>query len=380
MRVATRLGELAVGATAATVLIAVPANAATTHRPAHHAGPTHAVFVQNDSTTGNQVIAYRENGDGTLTQRGTYNTGGTGVVLPNSVVDHTASQGAVTYDAQRHQLYVVNAGSNSLSVFSVRGDRLRLRQVIGSGGQTPVSVAVHGHQVFVLNGNAGASIQGYLVAGDRLISVPSWNRNLGLTGTSADFTDSPGQVVFSPSGSELLVSTKHNTSSIYAYPLDEFGTPARNPVITSDPGANPFSLAFEQDGTLAATAGTTPAVSTFSLGRNGRLIPLAVTPTGQGGTCWVVVDGSLVFTTNPGAGSVTSLRVGPHGTLTVLGSTPTDAGTVDPAVSADGRYLYVETGAAGIVDEFAIHGNGSLSEIGTVTVPDGVGAEGIATS
>jgi hypothetical protein len=37
----------------------------------------------------------------------------------------------------------------------------------------------------------------------------------------------------------------------------------------------------------------------------------------------------------------------------------------------------VQTGAAGIVDEFAIGAGGALSRIGSVTVPDAVGGEGI---
>jgi DNA-binding beta-propeller fold protein YncE len=67
------------------------------------------------------------------------------------VVDHLASQGSLTYDPVHALLYAVNAGSNTISVFAVAGDRLFLRQVIGSGGVFPVSVAVHGDLVYALN-------------------------------------------------------------------------------------------------------------------------------------------------------------------------------------------------------------------------------------
>jgi hypothetical protein len=40
----------------------------------------------------------------------------------------------------------------------------------------------------------------------------------------------------------------------------------------------------------------------------------------------------------------------------------------------------VQTGANGIVDEFSINPNGSLTSIGSVTVPGGAGGEGIAAS
>jgi hypothetical protein len=103
-------------------------------------------------------------------------------------------------------------------------------------------------------------------------------------------------------------------------------------------------------------------------------------PTFQRGTCWVIRDGKYAFTTNPGGPSVSSLALTANGVPTLLGSTPTDAGTVDAAVSHDGRYLYVETGATGTLDEFAVHADGSLSAIGSTLVANAAGAEGIATT
>ncbi len=38
----------------------------------------------------------------------------------------------------------------------------------------------------------------------------------------------------------------------------------------------------------------------------------------------------------------------------------------------------MQTGAAGILDEFSVGAQGALSEIGSVTVPGAVGGEGIA--
>ena len=66
--------------------------------------------------------------------------------------------------------------------------------------------------------------------------------------------------------------------------------------------------------------------------------------------------------------------------LTSLRNTPTDAGTVDASATPDGRYLYVQTGINGIVDEYRVGQDGSLTEIGSVTVPQAAGGEGIAAS
>jgi hypothetical protein len=54
----------------------------------------HPVFVQTDNLAGNQIVAYDQAANGSLTQAGTYNTGGLGGVLEGSVVDHLASQGS----------------------------------------------------------------------------------------------------------------------------------------------------------------------------------------------------------------------------------------------------------------------------------------------
>jgi hypothetical protein len=50
-----------------------------------------------------------------------------------------------------------------------------------------------------------------------------------------------------------------------------------------------------------------------------------------------------------------------------------------PASAAGGRFVYVQTGKAGIVDEFAA-GGGALTKIGSVVVPGGAGGEGIAAA
>ena len=71
------------------------------------------------------------------------------------------------------------------------------------------------------------------------------------------------------------------------------------------------------------------------------------------------------------------VRIGEDGTLTALQTINTAPGTIDAAISGDGRNLYVQTGGTGTVDEFRIGRHGSLQRIGSVTVPGGVGGEGI---
>ena len=89
---------------------------------------------------------------------------------------------------------------------------------------------------------------------------------------------------------------------------------------------------------------------------------------------------SAFYVSNAGSGTVSAFSDPGGGTLTSLGNTPADAGTVDASATPDGRYLYVQAGINGIVDEYRVGQDGSLTEIGSVTVPQAAGGEGIAAS
>jgi len=379
------------GVAAATALATMSGAAGAASAFGNHGGPggpsfgggfgerTAPVFVQTDNTAGNQVVVYDRAADGALTQAGVYNTGGLGGVLAGSVVDHLASQGSLAYDPATGELYAVNAGSNTISVFAVFGDHLALRQVIGSGGTFPVSVAVHGGLVDVLNAENGGEVQGYVSFFGRLLPLPGSGRALGLNpNEEPQFTHTPGQVAFSPNGRQLIVTTKGNGSDIDVFAVAPFGRLSATPVVNSEPGAVPFAVSFDQQGHLIVADAGTNALSDFTLNPNGTLTPLDEVGTGQEATCWVVATNGRFYASNAASASLTGFQSSAGGTLlTSLGDTPTDGGTVDATVSGDGRFLYVQTGAAGIVDEFAIGAGGALSKIGSVTVPGAVGGEGI---
>ena len=228
MKPFTRLALIATVAAAVISAFAAPALAA----PTGHAnqvdgakvGADHAVFVQTDDPAGNAVVAYHRADDGTLALAGTYPTGGNGGVLVGSVVDHLASQGSLTYDAIHRLLFAVNAGSNTVSVFNVHGDQLHLRQVVASGGQFPVSIAVHRNLVYVLN----ARSRGFRARVRDLRRQPLLDSELHPparldAAATPEFTHTPGQVAFSPNGSQLLVTTKGNGSAVDVFHVGFLG-------------------------------------------------------------------------------------------------------------------------------------------------------------
>jgi len=377
----------AVAAVAVATFTAPAAFAAT--RPAapkapaspHWYQPGGAVFALTDNTAGNAVIAYHRAADGTLTQAGRYSTDGLGGVLPTSVVDHTASQGALAYDKARGLLLAVNPGSSTVAVFRVSGDQLSLSQVISSGGAFPVSVTVHGDYAYVLNALGGGSVYGYRIDGDQLTPLPGSFRALGLGTTATSvFTATPGQVAFTPDGQALLVTTKATGNDVDVFAVGPDGILSATPTVNALPGDVPFAVTFDRGGRVVLAEAGPSAIATFSLSPSGVLTQLAVADTGQAATCWVVRAGRYFYTSNAGSASVSGYTIAGDGSLTALGNTSTDMGTVDAASAAHGRFLYVRTGTAGNVDEFAVGAGGALTKIGSLTVPGGAGGEGIAAS
>ena len=390
MKALSRLAPAFAAALAVTAIAVPAASASAASRPAP-ASPAHqhrvdgggsdAVFVLNDNTTANAVAAYHRAADGRLTLAGTYDTRGLGGVLSGSVVDHTASEGALTYDRASGLLFAVNPGSNSVSVFRVSGDRLSLRQVIWSGGQFPVSVTVHGNHAYVLNALGGGTLSGYRISGGWVTPIAGSTRGLGLGTTAATaFTGTPGQVTFSPDGRSLLVTTKAASNAVDVFSVNGDGTLSSSPTVNTLAGDVPFATAFDRNGDVLVSEAGPNAVATFTLGAGGVLTQLHVADTGQMATCWIVRDGRNFYASNAGSGSVSGYSVGSSGGLTGLGNTGTNAGTVDAAAAGQGRFLYVQTGGSGIVDEYAVGAGGALTSIGSVTVAGAVGGEGITAA
>jgi hypothetical protein len=368
-------GALATLALAAPGAFAAPA-------PGHGGGPSPAsggaVFVQTDNLAGNAIVAYKRSAAGRLTQAGTYKTGGKGGALEGAKVDFTASQGSLALDAEAGLLFAVNAGSDTITEFAVDGTKLTKEATVPSGGQFPVSIAVGGESFFVLNARGGGSIQGYSLADGKLTLQKGWNRPLGLDpAKTPEFTSTPGQVAFTPDGSKLVVTTKGNTSAIEVFKLEGSGAPAKSAVVTSLPEKVPFAVDFDSAGHLMVAEAGSNALASYSIAANGSLTELASAPTGQEATCWIAHIGSTFYLSNAASGTVSAFGAS-GSSLTPLGDTATSPGTVDAAVA--GKFLYVQTGAEGVVDAFKALPGGKLAPLGKVTVPGSVGGEGIVAS
>jgi hypothetical protein len=375
-RMMKKVQRLAVLAAATACLVTIGSGTANAALTTQHQSAGALVFAQTDDPTGNAVVVYERSSTGALKETKSYPTGGLGGILGGSVVDHTASEGSMAYSD--NTLLVANAGSNSVTSFAIVGTRLVRRQVVSSEGDFPVSVAVHGQFVYVLNARDGGAVQGFIDVAGFLTKLPNSHRDLKLDPSATpEFTSTPAETAFTPDGSKLLVSTKGDSSAFDVFANRGLFGLSAIPVVTTIAGAVPFGFTFDRSGNVVTTEAGLNAVAIFSIARGGTLTQISQALTGQQATCWIVRDGANFYASNAGSGTLSGYADDKDGELSVAGVTSTDPGTVDAAVTGDGKFLYAQTGATGTIDEFKVGPKGTLTKIGTVTLPGGVGAEGI---
>lgn len=348
----------------------------------HHANRQHAVFVQTNEPTGNRIVVFDRAANGRLSQAGTYATGGNGgVAAPGDESDHLASQGSLAYDWRHSLLIAVNAGSDTVSTFKVRGDRLRLTGVVPSGGGFPASVAVSGNLVYVLNSGGPGTLQGFVIRGHRLRALSGSTRSLGLSNTDPpNFLTSPGQVGFTPDGGKLIVTTKASGSNIVVYRVQGNGR-LSSPVVNASATPVPFAFTFGPGHRLVSGEAMQSVVTTYSITGNGTLAGPQSLSDGQMALCWIVRARGYYYVANTASNTLSGYRISRSGQPSLIGTTgvvaSTEPGPID--LVASGRFLYGQTGAGGTVDEYLVHRDGTLEKIGVVTgLP--VGQEGIAAS
>ena len=329
----------------------------------------HVVFVQTNGLTGNTVIAYHRSDSGALTLSGTYPTGGKGGLETSAPVDALASQGSLTYDVGSGLLFAVNAGSDTLSVFGVSGDRLHLRQVVPTRGSFPVSVAVHGEHVVVLNAGGGGSVVGFRLHDRRLSPVAGAVASLGLANaTTPLFITAPGQVDFAPDGRLVVVTTKKNGTLVVFRVRHDGRLSART--TTASVGAVPFSFVADRFGHIVVSEAGPAAATTYDVHADGSLTPItASVASGGKALCWLAAVGRFVYASNTGSSTLSAYATDAQGHLTLVQpvAASTDAAPIDQDATADGRFLYVQDAGAGEVQGFRVEKDGTLTLVATAT-------------
>ena len=345
-------------------------------------GPIGAVYTMSNAAEGNSVLAFDRDLVGKLTPAGEFDTGGlgTGAGLGN--------QGGVIIDPANRWLFVVNAGSDDISVFAIDEHGLTLVDREPSGGENPISLTYSGNLLYALNagGAAGGTdeITGFTVGADgTLTPIPGSTQLLSAANTG------PAQVSFNTDG-DVLVVTEKATSLIDTFTVGSDGVAVPANTFASS-GMTPFGFAIgkrDQVFVSEAVGGATDqsSVSSYQLGKDGSLAVISPSVgTTETAACWAIVshDGRFTYTTNAGSGSISGYRIGFDGSLALLdangrtGNAGKDSGPLDMAFSNDGRNLYTLNGQSDTIGVFKVKDKGGLARLNShIDVP--ASANGLA--
>ena len=429
-----RYSVSALGALVAVLALAASAPALAGSGLAATNQPVGAVYVASNDYSGNAILTFPRYADGSLgaVEQGAPTGGlgsGPGQLLTD---DPLGSQSSLIVDQQDQSLFVVNAGSNDVSAFSIHGNTLTLVDREPSGGAYPVSLALFGHTLYVLNA-AGNSLTGFGVDARghmtfmqtcALPSLPA-GANAVLSGTQTQspqpvMVQTAGQVGFSPDGSRLLVVSKEGpllqptfpfsptlgSGRIHVYDVD----PAHhtllncaNPTTTVLPpnaagnGKMPFSFGWTAQGQLlvtevfgAATWFGGGALSSFALRGDDTLTPISTSiANGETAPCWLVRNGTNVYVANNVSNSsnqpnaISGYTVSSKGQLAPSPAVAATLGTslTDMAITASGQFVYQLATGSAQVWPYRVGSTGALT--GLTPVADGhpqhSGQVGIAT-
>lgn len=338
-----------------------------------------AVFTETNAIAGNSVVAFARAEDGSLSYAGSFATGGNGIGGTN---DPLFSQYSLILSDDAKLLFVVNAGSNSISTFRVDGANLSLVGTTSSGGYRPTSLAIAHHSLYVLNSNSNA-VSGFDIREDGSLS-PNAQASSSLGAGAAG-----GAAVRASRDGQWLVVTEKNSKTIDVFPMNGSGALGA-PVRSQSSGVAPFGFDFVTGGQIAVSEAGSAAASLYDISNDGRLDveSASVSTNGQAAPCWLIAttSGRFAFTANAGSGTISGYAIGAHGELTLInasgvtGRTGNGTTPLDLDLSRGDKYLYVLESGAGRIGAFAVGPDGSLSPLaGIGGLAPSSGFQGLAT-
>lgn len=319
-----------------------------------------AVYTMTNGVNGNDVTVTLRLPGGGLVPFAAFPTGGNG----NGA--GLGSQGALAASDDDRWLLATNPGSDEVTLFRVLAGVFLLRtQTVASGGTRPTSVAVHGDLVYVLNAGSD-SITGFRRQGGRLAPIAGATYALSQTGAAA------AQVGFSPDG-RFVVVTERATDRIGVFEVQRDGALHAGRFQPSA-GMTPFGFLFRDDGVLivseaAGGAAGASVASSYRIMRDGSLVTItAAAPTQQSAACWIAIprSGRFAYTTNTGSGTITGYRVDRAGSLGridgngITGDLGAAARPLDFEFDPSGRFLFVLDSAADTIETFERRNDGGL--------------------
>ncbi|MES2296170.1 MAG: beta-propeller fold lactonase family protein [Pseudomonadota bacterium] len=328
------------------------------------------LYAQTNETA-NSIVHLVRAADGSISIKNRAASGGTGLggvkpgasaAVPNSLV----SQNSVVISTDKTQLFAVNAGDASVSVFSIdqaSGD-LTLKKVTKTLGATPTSLAYRNGFLYVMFQSGANQVGAYAVQADGALA------QLGLYALPLAAT--PTQLVVSPDANFIVVSDGTSSNAVVSYPMNANGT-LGSPIANTASINTPFAGAFSSPTVYLSSDIAGKALASYTFSNAGALSLIGSVPSGEGAPCWLVVtpSGKYAYVGN-GAGTISSYAVAANGTLSLLNAKAAiEAGVLpgvnsvsgDSWVSADGKFLYADYLGDDKIVAYSIGADGSIAKI-----------------
>jgi Lactonase, 7-bladed beta-propeller len=332
--------------------------------------------ISNDyHDNANAVLAYRQQADGTLAALpgSPFLTGGSGVGNPNEILGPDDSDDPIAISSDGQYLMAVNGGSNTVAVFSINPNG-SLTAVPGSpfpsGGQTPCSVAINGHFVYVANKaldplhtiTTAPNYTTFSVDGaGRLTQVPSGQVQVPAGSSPSQVLVSKDQrFLFATDFLAFMLQTEQSNGTLLSFSLQGTGglklaAGAPYAVPAGDGGAlglaqNPRSQ------TLYVGFPVASAFGVYSINEETGVLNFETMVAGGPATCWLKTNaqGTRLYTLNSGENSVGVYNVeNPNAPVFITkiflknsgpavgGGTSPSSGDFSLGFSPDGLTLYV---------------------------------------
>ncbi|KAF8635306.1 hypothetical protein AX17_003954 [Amanita inopinata Kibby_2008] len=175
-----------------------------------------AYFMSNDPS-GNYLFAAAIQADGTLALRRAYPTRGTGGHAVSKIPDALFSQDSIITSYVNNAIFLVNAGSNTLTMFRVDPKDPTMLTMVGepvsSRGDFPNSITLNKRENVLCVANTGKinNVNCFRVhRRGGLSPLQNTMRPLGFNQTTPPSapTETTGQITFTPDDKQLLVSVK----------------------------------------------------------------------------------------------------------------------------------------------------------------------------
>src|SRR5579862_4339791 len=371
------------------ILLVALAMVATVRTPAWGAGVSDLIWLESNSTAGNSILAFKNDGSGTPALLGTTPAGGIGVFDGTFALGPFDSDQNLIVNPEGTLLFAVNSGSNSIAVFRITPDGLQAvdGSPFSSGGSDPVSLGLKGDFLVVVNKDQDPA------QNDNLVQPNYTTFRVWPNGTLSAVEHSKVTVAYGTSPSQALIASRGPFvfgadflgGLLQSFRLDEDGRLRQNlpqalpDSIFTDMTAPHLPLGMRTHPDLPILyVDITPIseVAVFRYDERGKPSFVETVSDSGAGPCWAVVNhtGTRLYVTNTGDTSISVYDLtDPLNPAEIqhFVMAPTTGAAFSTVIDSSDQWLYVSSELSGTSSTTAANAFHSLkvSSDGTLTEP-----------